>query len=117
MSVGLSIHLDSRDEWVIIRAEGKLDAITMHTLEKKIDTLLQEEKLDIMLDCSKLSSISSSALRYLLSATQKISKQKGHFVLFAIKEKTLELINVSGFDKLLHIASSESQALQMRHKP
>lgn len=115
MGVGLQIELEEIEHRVILRVDGRLDVATAPILEKKINNLIDEDHFHLILDFSRIDYLSSAGMRVLLSASKKLKSKKGGLILFSLSEDVSEVIKMAGFDKILHICSSEKEALQF-HK-
>lgn len=115
MGVGLRIVLEEVENRVILRIDGRLDAASAPILERKINSLMDENHYHLILDFSLVDYLSSAGMRVLLSATKKLKSKKGALVLFSVAEDVGEIIKMAGFDKILHICPSEKEALQF-HK-
>lgn len=115
MGVGLRITLEEIEHRVILRIDGRLDAASAPILERKISGLIEEGHYHLILDFSRIDYLSSAGMRVLLSATKKLKTMKGALILFSVAEDVGEIIKMAGFDKILHICSSEKDALQF-HK-
>ncbi len=114
--MGLEIEMDEVDKKVILRLDGRLDAISAPLLEKKMNNLLQEGHKELILDFSKVDYLSSAGMRLLLSATKKWKAMKGHLVLFSIQEDVMEILKMAGFERVLTIFNVEQEALQFFHR-
>jgi anti-anti-sigma factor len=112
MGVGLHIALEEIEHRVILRIDGRLDAASAPILERKISSLMDEGHHHLILDFSRIDYLSSAGMRVLLSATKKLKAQKGALVLFSVADDVGDIIKMAGFDKILHICSSEKEALQ-----
>lgn len=112
MGVGLHIELEEIENRLILRIDGRLDAASAPLLERKINQLIEEEKHLLALDFSRVDYLSSAGLRVLLSETKKLKAKKGGLVLFSLGDDVMEVIKMAGFEKILHIFSSEKEALQ-----
>lgn len=112
MTVGLNIELDEIERKILIKVEGRLDAPSSPSLEKRINSLIEEGKYHILIDFSKIEYLSSAGLRLLLSATKKLKAKEGNLVLFSIPEEVMEIIKLAGFQKILIICKNEQEALQ-----
>ena len=51
-------------------------------------------------------------MRVLFAATKKLTAKKGNLVLFSLNEDVAEIVRMAGFDKILHLCSTEEEALQ-----
>lgn len=115
MGVGLSIELEEIEHRVILRLDGRIDAASAPILERKLNSLVEEDHLYLLLDFSRVDYLSSAGMRVLLSVSKKLQVKKGNLVLFSIGEEVFEVIKMAGFDKILRIFSNEKEALQF-HK-
>jgi anti-sigma B factor antagonist/stage II sporulation protein AA (anti-sigma F factor antagonist) len=115
MGVGLHIQLEEIEHRVILRIDGRIDAASAPILERKISSLIDENHHHLILDFLKVDYLSSAGMRVLLSASKKLKSKKGELVLFSVAEDVSDVIKMAGFDKILHIVSSEKDALQF-HK-
>lgn len=115
MGVGLRIELEEIEHRVILRIDGRLDAASAPILERKINSLIDEDHYHLILDFTRVDYLSSAGMRVLLSATKKLKSKKGALILFSLVDDVSEVIKMAGFDKILHICSSEKEALQF-HK-
>ena len=115
MGVGLRIELEEIEHRVILRIDGRLDAASAPLLERKMMSLIDEDHYHLILDFSRVDYLSSAGMRVLLSTSKKLKSKKGNLILFSLAEDVAEIIKMAGFDKILHICSSEKEALQF-HK-
>lgn len=115
MGVGLQIDLEEIEHRVILRIDGRIDAASAPILDRKINTLIDENHHYLLLDFSQVDYLSSAGMRLLLSATKKLKAKKGSLILFSVGEEVGEIIKMAGFEKILHICPNEKEALQF-HK-
>ena len=112
MGMGLKFEVEKVDNKVIGRLEGRLDAASSYALQQKLDKLIEEKNLDILLDFTRVDYLSSAGMRLLLSTTKKLKTEKGCLVIFALTEDVNEIIKFAGFHKILNICSNEQEALR-----
>ncbi len=111
MGTGLVFSLEEEKKWNIIRLEGRLDATSAPVLEEKIESLLHEGKTQLVIDFARVDYLSSAGLRFLLAATKKHTARGGKLTIAHINEEVMEIIKMAGFERILHIFSSEEQAI------
>ncbi len=109
----LKIKLEEIDKVVILRLTGRLDTVTAPMLDHKIQNLIDEKHNQLALDFDKIDYLSSAGMRVLLQASRRLEK-KGSFVLFALSTEVEEVLQMAGFDRILHIFPSEKEALQFK---
>ncbi len=111
MVLGLEINIEEINGRIILRLIGRLDASSCSILQNKIDVLLQENHKNVFLDFSNIDYLSSAGLRVLLSSTKKFNEQNGRLGIFAISEEVMQIIKMTGFEKILNIYNKEKEAL------
>lgn len=114
MGAFLKIELENIENRVILRIDGRIDAASAPLLERKLISLIDEDHLHLVLDFSEVAYLSSAGMRVLLSAAKKLKLKNGGLVLFALVDDVMEVIKMAGFDKILHICTSEKEALQSK---
>jgi anti-anti-sigma factor len=82
---------------------GRLDASTASAHEKSVQELLVGEVSSIAIDLSELDFLSSAGLRVLLVAAKAAKTKGGKVVLISPKPAVLDVLEASGFDKLVQI--------------
>ena len=110
----LRIELEQLEHRIILRIEGRIDAASAPILERKIESLIGEEHHILIFDFTRVDYLSSAGMRVLLSAARKLKAKKGDLILFGISDDVAEILKMAGFDKILHIVSTEAQALQAK---
>jgi len=114
MAIGLQIELEEIDRKIVLRIEGRIDASTSLTLERKINQLIEENHSFLLLDFARVDYLSSAGMRVLLAETKKLKMKKGDLVLFSLNEEVSSTVKMAGFDKILHICSNEKDALAVK---
>ena len=87
---------------IVIRVEGKVDTSTAEEFSKAVDMAFNKTK-NVILNCEKLSYISSAGLRVLLSAHKKAKGEGGRFEVSNVNEEILDIFEVTGFSDILNI--------------
>ena len=83
----------------------KIDASTAPALDKKLKGLIADGEMELVVDMSETTYISSVGLRAFVSAQKKINKTGGSMVLTHVKPCILEIFEVTGFAGVLTIES------------
>ena len=111
MVLGLEIKVEEIDSIIILRLLGRIDASSSAILQDKMKVLINENRYVILLDFSNIDYLSSAGLRVLLSFTKKCREAKGRLGIFNISDDVMEVIKLTGFDKILNIYKKEKDAL------
>lgn len=91
------------DNHLLITLDGRLDTIQSDSFEKEIGEVLAENHLEIVIDCSGLSYISSSGLRILLTIQKRMMSSKGRLTLCSLQPAIREVFDMSGFSTIFTI--------------
>ena len=109
--MGLKVTVEEKEGEAIVHLDGRLDAISTPTLDKKLMELIREKrKKKIMLDFSHVDYLSSAGMRLMLSITKQLKNQEGKLSSYALSEDVMEIIRMAGFESLLNIFSSQEEA-------
>lgn len=108
------ITKEPREGKVVVRCEGRLDAMTSPQLENFMNGLIDNGTREIALDFNKIEYLSSAGMRLLLSVSKRLKKSEGRLMLFSIHEDVMEIIRMAGFEQILTIYLDEKQAIASR---
>ena len=105
--------ITSREEnsFIIVEADGRLDAASAPAFEKEVIALFSGEKPKLLIDLARLEYISSAGLRAILSLTKKTKAAKGSLALCNVTGLVREVIELSGFDSFLPIFDDVAAAM------
>jgi anti-anti-sigma factor len=85
------------------KPKGQLDSSTAAAHERSIQGLLAGGASSVAIDLSEVDFLSSAGLRVLLAAAKAAQTKGGKIVLISPKPAVLDVLKVSGFDKLIEI--------------
>jgi len=95
-------ELPSVGPWKVLAASGRIDALTGADTEKACHAALDQAP-KVALDLRAVHYMSSAGLRVLLSSLKYAAARQGAFVLIAPQEAVREVLEMSGFAKILAI--------------
>lgn len=96
---------------LILRLEGRIDAVSSAILDQSLTTAIEKQHDKIALDFTKVDYLSSAGMRLLLSMTKKLKAQGGMLCLFSLHDDVMEIIRMAGFERILSIHALENDAL------
>ncbi len=103
---------EKKDEVLILRVGGRLDAVSSPQLEKKVMASIDEHACTkVLMSFDQVKYLSSAGMRLLLSVTKKLKSKEGSFVICCISDSVMEVIKMAGFDHILNIRSNEEEGL------
>jgi anti-sigma B factor antagonist len=107
----MEINQTCIDNVPVVSVSGRIDAATSKDLEIILSDLIYQNKSEIVLDLEGVTYISSVGLRVLLAAQKKVRTKKGGVKLVSLQPFVREVFEMTGFDRLFSIHSSQSEAL------
>ncbi len=108
----MNLSQNELGERVIIRCEGRLDAMTSPQLETAMNTWVEKKRNHILIDFSRIDYLSSAGMRLLLSMTKRLRADHGKLALCSIHDDVMEIIKMAGFEQILNIYGSEQEAIK-----
>lgn len=93
----------------VVYPSGRIDTSTAKNFEEGIMKIISDNQ-EIIISFSEINYISSAGLRVILVAGKKIASVKGQLALADMSEKIREVFKMSGFDKILKIYPTYSEA-------
>lgn len=90
--------------------KGRIDAANAAVAESDVLALLEKAGPSVILDLSQVDYLSSAGLRVLLVGAKTARAKGGKAVIVAPKPAVLEILRMSGFDKIIPVADSREAA-------
>ena len=87
-------------EGVLIVANGRLDTVSAVDFEKALSVLKGKNSLNLIIDCSGLSYISSTGLRIFLSLQKEVNVANGRLKILNMSEIIKEIFDMTGLSQL-----------------
>ena len=107
----MEIKTEKSGSRVILNIQGRIDTLASQQFEVEMTQLIEKGETDLVVDCTQLEYVSSSALRVFLVTLKQIKKNQGRFVLYGLKPHIREVLDVSGFLDLFQIFIDRDEAL------
>ena len=111
------IEQESRGNIQLIHLQGSLDMYSFPRLESQLQTLFQQGRYYVMLDCSQLDYIGSAGLGALIGFAKQARDHDGDLKLLRVPERIYKIIELLGFTKVLQVYNAEKTALASFQKP
>lgn len=108
----VSIKEEAKEDILILRISGRLDAVSSPVAERKIFDCINNGQQKLLLDFSGVDYLSSAGMRMLLSVTKKLKTLSGKLVLFSVIPNVMDVLKMSGFDHVLEIVKTEEDGLR-----
>ncbi len=108
----MQISVKTANEVKVLAFEGRLDSQTSPDAQQQLTRLIEEGETKILVNLEKLDYISSAGLRVLLVVAKQLKATDGELRICSLNEVVKEVFDISGFDMILPISASESDALE-----
>ena len=98
----LTIAKKKENDKLIVTAEGRIDTATSPQLDEEVKSAMADIR-ELVIDFGKVSYISSSGLRVLLSFHKSMDLKGGKLIIKNPTDMVLEVFEVTGFSDILNI--------------
>lgn len=113
MAKSFSVERTVNGKLSVLALEGFLDAHTAPHFEKVIEEEVSGGRLRLIVDCRKLSYISSAGLGVFMGYIEEIREQQGDIKICGLTPKVRQVFELLGFDNLYHIVDDVQAAERM----
>ena len=110
MPVPFSISTVHDGDLAIISLEGAVDAHTAPQFETAVQAAIDEQKNRIIVDCEKLTYISSAGLGVFMSFIEEVREEGGDIKICGLTEKAKQPFEILGFDSLFDFCDDTAGA-------
>lgn len=100
------------DKAIIVKIEGRIDAVTTSDAENYFNKLVVDTNDHIIVDCKDLDYINSSGLRILIMSLKKQKAKNKEMLLANLQKNIKDVFKFSGFTNLFDIELDTEAALQ-----
>jgi anti-sigma B factor antagonist len=108
----MQISVKMTNDVKVLAFEGRLDTQTSPDAQQQLTRLVEEGETKILVNLEKVDYISSAGLRVLLVVAKQLKTTDGELRICSLNEVVKEVFDISGFDMILPISASESEALE-----
>lgn len=106
----LTIEQNTEDGLLLLVIAGELDASTSIELDGVINSALEDNKINILVNCQDLVYISSAGFGVFVSYIRDLASRNGKFVLYNLNKNVYDTFKILGLNDLLLIAKNEREA-------
>lgn len=95
----------------VVALIGRVDGLVAPDLEKRISSIVERGDVRMLLDCARMSYISSAGLRAVLSGARKCQQAGGKLTLCALQPACKTVFEISGFLTIIDNHDTRDAAL------
>ena len=107
----MDVITERRDGVLSAQVGGRIDSSNAAEFEEAIRTAVEESDRAVIVDFEKLVHISSAGRRAILLTAKSLANRNAKFALCSLSDQIREIFEISGFDKLIAIHPSKTEAL------
>lgn len=100
MSSELNITQNNVDGMVNISLEGEVDIYTSQNFKTKLYEIVDQNKVDVRINCLSLEYIDSTGLGIMVGALKKAKQNGNQIYISNLKENIKKLFLITGLDKV-----------------
>jgi anti-sigma B factor antagonist len=112
MANPFSIHKSVEQELSVLALEGYLDAHTAPEFEKAVQAEFEAGRVRLVVECSRLTYISSAGLGVFMSFIEEIREAGGDIKICGLSPKVFQVFDILGFSALFDIVPDLPGAVQ-----
>ena len=107
----MAIQAEREGDTLVAKAEGRIDGTNARQFQDDLDSVIEEGDRAVILNFQDLMYISSAGIRVVLMTAKTLQRREARFALCSLSEPVREIFEVSGFDKIIPIHSSQDEAI------
>ena len=107
----MEITAETESGTVIARASGRIDSSNSREFHSNLEAVVAADDPALVLNFEDVSYISSAGMRVILITAKSLQKTGVRFALCSMNDSIREVFKISGFDKIIPIHQSQSDAL------
>lgn len=92
----------------IIKTDKRIDTMNASQFEKDIESALEEQGVDLEMDCDELSYMASSGLRIIQKTMRTVMMKKGQFKITNVSPEIYKVFAMTGFTKFMTIEQKQA---------
>lgn len=90
---------------------GRIDGTNAQNFDSSLDETIQESDQAIVLDLEGLVYMSSAGLRTILLTAKRLQQRQASFAICSLRPTIREIFQIAGFDRILSVCDTRSEAL------
>lgn len=105
-----SISSATEDDFAVIKLDGAVDAHTAPQFEEAVQKVIDDGQKNIVVDCEKLTYISSAGLGVFMGFVEEVREESGDIKICGLSEKVKQPFEILGFESLFHFCPDVESA-------
>lgn len=107
----MEVSVEEKNEVVVVRPEGRLDAASAPQLEQQLQSIIEQGHFKIVLNLAGVEYLSSAGMRLMLSISKKLKNLEGKIAICSLSDEVMEVVKMAGFHQVLAFYPNEEESL------
>ncbi len=107
----MDISTEQIDTTTVVRLSGNLDTNTSGPAHEKLEALIEQGNMHLLVNLRQVAFVSSAGLRILLATAKRLNGTEGSLKISNLNETVNEVFEISGFNSILNVFITEEDAL------
>ena len=107
----MQVNWEENDGVAVARVGGRIDGANFAEFQRVLESGLDPDADNVLVDFEQVAFISSAGLRVVLMLGKQLRKRGAKIALCSLKNPIREIFSISGFDRIIPIHGSETQAI------
>ncbi len=111
-TVSVIVTIEREGETLVAIVDGRIDGTNAGEFQKESEAVITAADRLMILDCEKLTYISSAGLRVVLLTARTLQRQNSKFAICSLTEEIGKVFQISGFDKVIPVFATRADVLE-----
>jgi anti-sigma B factor antagonist len=111
MPSSLTLQRSLKDDVAVISIDGFLDAHTAPQFEQALQQEIADGRVKLVVDCAKLTYISSAGLGVFMGFIEEVREQRGDIKVCGLTPKVRQVFDILGFDTIFELFENLQSAV------
>ena len=107
----MGVETERVGDILIAKMGGRVDGANAREFQVALEAVIDPGERAVILDMEQLSYISSAGLRVILLTARALQDRNAKFAICSLSEAIREVFQISGFDKIISVHTSQAEAL------
>jgi anti-sigma B factor antagonist len=116
MKKHVTVDHTTKGDIQILRVTGFMDMVEVALFEQRLDKLILQDKLHVILDFTDLEYLSSSGLGAIIGRISEIRRKNGDVKVGGCSSRVLDILKVFGFADVFDVCEDVTAALKKFEK-
>ena len=111
MPSSLTLHRSLQDGVAVIGVDGFLDAHTAPQFEQMLQQEIEDGRVKIVVDCTRLTYISSAGLGVFMGFIEEVRERQGDIKICGLTPKVRQVFEILGFETIFELLDTVPTAV------